>query len=205
MLFTITKDSGQSVAFIKDAPVEISVEEDEPVSITVTHDGSVIYAEDSFTWTPVQEEEIVEALKEIEVQVEDYRIDAGTTFVAGGCSLLANALVARIPGSHVVAVFDALDEDGDELDQPHMIHAGVALPDGQVLDINGTTQSEQWFEQWSELGLECHLHEWAEGVAPFEHAGATMNAETFAFALSVACARSCGLVRQPELESAVAP
>lgn len=200
--FRIAKETQAELRIGSFEGFQMATSDNLPVIIDVLAYGRSIYSEDAFTWSPIHEEEIVEALKGVEIEIDGYQIDAGTAFVAGGCSVLANALVSLLPRTHVIAVYDAVDEDGEELAVPHLIHAGLVIPEGQVLDINGAMDRDRWFDQWSELGLECNLHEWEPGVAPFAEGDGGPIAETFAFALSVACARSVGLLSRSGPEQA---
>lgn len=163
------------------------------VGLRVIANGSCIYEDPAFGWDPIQEEEVIEALKSVEIVSGEVRLDAGTFFVAGGCSLLANAMVRLMPHLHVVAVYDAVDEDGEDLEQPYLIHAGLALADGSVLDVDGAIGMDEWFERWSSLGLDCTLESWGPGVEPFADSGAEAVG-VYAAALMLACAPSFGLL-----------
>lgn len=155
-------------------------------------DDREIYRDESFELTPIQEEEIVEALKMETVVLDDEGWEAGLLFETGGCSQLAKALAQRNHGCGVVAVYDAVDEDGGPLRMPHLIHAALAVGDGHVLDANGVSTFEAWFEQWSALGMETFFERYEPGEVPFSYASNSYRlvSQEFAFALSVACARS---------------
>jgi hypothetical protein len=151
-----------------------------------------IYQDAKFGWTPIQEEEIVEALKESTFDFDGSQWDAGTFFESGGCSQLAKALGQRNHGCDVVAIYDAVDEDGEMLTEPHLIHAAMGLGDDHVLDINGVAPFQDWIDQWGALGMECSVMRFSPGETPFTYASNAYRsiAQEYAFALSIACARS---------------
>lgn len=169
---------------------------DAPVGLVIWSDkfenDRVIYHEETFRWTPLEEEEIVETLKEETVVLDGERWEAHLLFETGGCSQLAKALAERNPECGIVALYDSVDENGDDLEIPHLIHAGLAVGDGHVLDANGISTLEDWHGQWAALGMDCHLRIFAPGDSPFSYAsnGYRLIAQDFAFSLSVGCARS---------------
>lgn len=155
-------------------------------------DDVEVYRNDSFDWSPLKEEEIVEALKERTFEFEGTAWEAGLFFETGGCSQLAMALAQRNHECGIVAIYDAVDEDGEPLPHPHLIHAALEVGEGHVLDINGISELQSWHDQWSGLGLECFLQRYAPGEVPFAYAddGYRLVSQDFAFVLSLACARS---------------
>jgi hypothetical protein len=199
MRIEVTRDGEAKVLDPRDTELS-SLFEGGPAGIVVWSDdfsGDLsgdreVYVDESFTWTPIQEEEIVEALKMETVVLDDESWEAGLLFETGGCSQLAKALAQRNHGCGVVAVYDAVDEDGGPLQASHLIHAALAVGDGHVLDANGVSTFEAWFEQWSALGMEPFFERYEPGGAPFSYASNSYRlvSQEFAFALSVACARS---------------
>lgn len=171
---------------VADAPVGIVIWSDE-----FAHDR-VIFHEETFRWTPLEEEEVVETLKLEKVVLDGEEWEAGLLFETGGCSQLAKALAQRNHGLGIIALYDAVDEDGEALDAPHLIHAGLAVGDGHVLDANGVSTLDDWRSQWAALGLECSIERYEPGEDPFAYASNQYRlvAQDFALVLSVGCARS---------------
>lgn len=192
MRFEVT--TGGATIQIDQRNCDVSCYLDADVGLVLYEDlhGVEVYRNDSFDWSPLLVEELLEAIKESTFHFAGAEWEAGLFFETGGCSQLAKALAQRNHDCGIVAICDAVDEDGEPLPHPHLIHAALAVGEEHVLDINGISDLQSWHDQWSGLGLECFLERFAPGEAPFTYADDAYRivSQDFAFVLSVACARS---------------
>ncbi|MCS4089715.1 hypothetical protein [Rhizobium sp. BK176] len=88
-------------------------------------------------------------------------------FVKGGCHQLALALVSTVEGSAVVAIYDSISQDGLELDEPWLVHAGAMVGDA-IIDVEGIHDRDIWIEAWADQAREPSFVEWAPDEIPFE-------------------------------------
>jgi len=76
---------------------------------------------------------------------------AAMVYTTGDCDVLAKAISELYPNGKIVGIFDPFDENGEMLECPYLIHAGVLVGE-KVVDISGISNKEQWLESWSHLG-----------------------------------------------------
>lgn len=116
------------------------------------------------------EQEISEIGK-LAIEVDGVTILVADFFTMGSCDQLANAIIELSGRGRLLGIYDWIGDDGEVLEDPHLIHAGVLIDDDRVLDIEGISDVSNWEERWSKAGKMVESFIYDEAVAPFEYRG----------------------------------
>jgi len=93
---------------------------------------------------------------------------ASEFFTKGSCHQLAVALVSVLDNASVVAIYDHADEDGNEADQPRLVHAAAMVGD-RILDIEDFVDREVWIERWADQARDPNFIEYDLRELTFEY------------------------------------
>jgi hypothetical protein len=125
-------------------------------------------------------------------------VPAEEFFVKGSCHQLALALVASIEGSAFVAIYDSISQNGLELDEPWLVHAGAMVGD-LVIDVEGIHHRDVWSEAWAHTARDPSFVEWEPDELPFEFT--STGHERFSFAVAARIIDHLAIKSLPQRQS----